>query len=84
MKKQDTTKSPKYLKPKDGLTATQRKSLGLPVTKHHARAPGTATAQLICNASMRETYRSGDGDQPIAIRPGSMVAHTLPSVGIGA
>lgn len=77
-------KNPKYLKPKEGLTATQRKSLGLPVTKAQPRPPGTATSPLICNAAVRETYRSGDGDQPVAIRPGSMVAHSLPSLGIGA
>lgn len=35
----------------------------------------------ICNAAMREPYRTGDGEVVQQVRPGSMTAYGLPSRG---
>jgi len=45
---------------------------------HAVAAAGTAR---ICNAAVRETYRTGDGEVVQQVRPGSMVAYSLPSRG---
>ena len=36
-----------------------------------------------CTASQRGTYHTGDGDVVQAIRPGALVAFSLPSLGTG-
>jgi len=54
--------SPKFLKPHDGLTATQRKSCGLEKVAPRVRLDGEAMPRMICNASIREVYRTGQGD----------------------
>ena len=55
-------KTPKYLKPKDVLTFTQRKSCGLQKVPPRVREEGEATPRMICNASIKEHYKVGMGD----------------------
>lgn len=56
--------NPKFLRPKDGLTATQRKSCGLEKVPPRVRQEGEATTRMVCNASIREVYKTGHGDNP--------------------
>ena len=77
--------NPRYLKPHDGLTETQRKSLGLQKVPPRHRAPGEATSTTFGNATTPRNYRTGDGD-PFhqVVRPGAERAYALPSKGLGA
>jgi hypothetical protein len=77
-----TAKNPKYLKPMEGLTATQRKSLGLPCTPPRVRHPDEATSVVICNASTKEPYSTGCGEVPQPIRQGAMRALEIQSRGV--
>lgn len=77
-------KSPKYLQPQTGLTATQRKSLGLEKVAPRERAPGEATSVVICNSNTMGTYRTGYGEVAQPLRQGSDVALKVRSRGIGA
>ena len=43
--------NPKFLKPHDNLTATQRKSLGLPKTPPRERHPDEAAPRIHVNAT---------------------------------
>ena len=45
---------------------------------HQVAAAGQAR---ICNAAMRKPYATGDGEVVQQVRPGSMVAYSLPSRG---
>ena len=54
--------NPKILKPKEGLTDTQRKSCGLEKVPPRVRQEGEATPRMICNASTRDVYEPGMGD----------------------
>lgn len=56
--------NPRYLKPQVGLTATQRKSLGLEQVKY-IRDPEATPPRTFVNASMPKGYRSGDGEQRV-------------------
>jgi hypothetical protein len=78
-------KNPKYLKPQEGLSATQRKSLGLEKTAPRQRMPGEAMPTTICNSMSRDTYHTGDGDfASTTMRPGASDAFKLQSRGIRA
>lgn len=74
--------NPKYLKPHDGLTATQRKSLGLEKVPPRVREPGEATSIIVCTASAPRGYSTGDGDVSQPIRGGAMRAMEIASVGV--
>lgn len=74
-------KNPKYLKPHDGLTATQRKSLGLEKVPPRVREPGEATSILICNASTKGRYVTGYGEVHQPMRHGATRALEIPSRG---
>jgi len=57
------SKHPKYLKPQDKPTDTQRKTLKLgPPCKPEPRHPDAAGSREWVNASMRAVYRVGDGE----------------------
>ena len=77
--------NPRYLKPHDGLTDTQRKLLGLQKAPPRQRTPGEATSKTVGNCTTPRNYRTGDGD-PFhqVVRPGAERAQGLPSRGIGA
>lgn len=77
--------NPRYLKPHDGLTDTQRKSLGLQKVPQRKRLPGEATSKTVGNCTTPRNYRTGDGD-PFhqVVRDGADMAYRLPSKGIGA
>ena len=80
-----SNKSPKFLKPHNELTYTQRKSLGLPKVAPRNREPGEATSMTFGNCTTPRNYRTGDGD-PFhqVVRPGAERAYGLPSKGLGA
>lgn len=84
MTKPIAQKSATYLKPSEGLTASQRRTLGLARTPPRKRDPREATPTTICNSTTRDRYRTGDGEVVQAMRPGSERAAGLPSKGIGA
>ena len=75
--------NPKYhLKHHDGLTATQRKSLGLgnpyaPRTRMH----GEATSVMICNSNTTGRYFTGDGEVHQPMRAGALRAMEIQSKG---
>jgi len=73
--------NPKYLKPHDGLTATQRKSLGLEKAPPRIRQPGEAMPITYCNASIKTKYVSGWGDNYQHVRAGSDHAMSIQSRG---
>lgn len=74
---------PTYLKPKDMLTDTQRKSLGLPKTAPRKRQLGEATSVFINNGSMKgEPYYTGYGEVIQPMREGALRAMQLPSRGM--
>jgi hypothetical protein len=75
-------KNPTYLKPMEGLTPTQRKSLGLEKVAPRQRHPGEATSIVICNASTKEAYSTGYGEVAQPIRQGAMRALEIPSYGV--
>lgn len=57
--------NPRYLKPQVGLTATQRKSLGLGDPVKYVRNTEATPPRTFVNASMPKGYRSGDGEQRV-------------------
>ena len=59
--------NPRYLKPQEGLTATQRKSLGLGDPVKYVRDPETTPPRVWVNASMPVGYRPGDGEQRVYV-----------------
>ena len=63
-------KHPKYLKPQDTPTMTQRKTLKLgPPCKPAPRHPLAAGSREWVNASMEAVYRPGDGEVgPVRVR----------------
>jgi len=78
--------NPKFLKPQDGLTATQRKSLGLPKTPPRERLPEEARPRIYVNASQfvgkkgENSYTGAELKQAPA-RAGSMAAYSIKSKG---
>ena len=78
--------NPKFLKPHDDLTATQRKSLGLHKTPPRERHPDEAAPRIHVNASQR-VAKNGDNSYTGAelkeapARPGSMAAYQIKSRG---
>jgi hypothetical protein len=73
--------NPKYLKPHDGLTATQRKSLGLEKVPPRERQAGEAMPITYCNASTKGRYVAGFGDSYQHVRTGSDHAMAIKSIG---
>ena len=73
--------NPKYLKPHNGLTATQRKRLALEKSPPRQRLPTEAQPRIHVNASQRESY-TGAELRPYTGRPGAMDAYKLPSLGL--
>lgn len=78
--------NPKFLKPSDELTATQRKSLGLKKTPPRERRPDEAQPRIYVNASQR-VAKNGDNSYTGAelkeapARAGSMAAYQIKSRG---
>lgn len=77
-----TSKNPKHLMPHNELTATQRKSLGLPRTPPRERHPDEATSVMVCNSMTKGPYSTGYGEVPQPIRQGAMRALEIPSYGV--
>lgn len=80
--------NPSFLKPQDGLTATQRKSLGLQKVPPRKRLPDEAQPRIYVNASQRvgkNGSNSYTGAELTAhpARAGSMLAYSIKSKGIG-
>ena len=75
-------KNPRFLKPKDEITATARKSLGLQKEPPRIRLPGEAGPRIYVNASQRESYTGAELKEAPA-RGGSMAAYQIKSKGIG-
>lgn len=74
-------KNPCFLKPKDELTATARKSLGLQKCQPRQRLPGEAGPRIYVNASQRESYTGAELKEAPA-RAGSMDAYAIKTIGI--
>ena len=79
-------KNPKFLKPHDDLTATQRKSLGLPKTPPRDKHPDEAAPRIYVNATQfvgkkgENSYKGAElKDAPA--RAGSMAAYSIKSRG---
>ena len=78
--------NPKFLKPHDSLTATQRKSLGLPKTPPRERHPDEAAPRIYVNATER-VGRDGSNSylgtelKEAPARAGSMAAYQIKSRG---
>jgi len=78
--------NPKFLKPHENLTATQRKSLGLPKTPPRERHPDEAAPRIHVNASQRvgkngsNSYTGAELKEAPA-RAGSMAAYQIKSRG---
>ena len=78
--------NPKFLKPHDDLTATQRKSLGLHKTPPRPRLPGEAAPRIYVNATQfvgkngSNSYTGAELKEAPA-RPGSMAAYQIKSRG---
>lgn len=70
----------KFLQPKEELTATQRKSLGLPKTPPREKHPDEAGPRIYVNASQRDPYVPTELNAPPA-RAGSMAAYNIKSKG---
>lgn len=76
----------KFLQPKEELTATQRKSLGLPKTPPREKHPDEAGPRIYVNASQRvgadgsNSYTGADLKEHPA-RAGSMAAYNIKSKG---
>ena len=75
-------KNPTFLKPQDGLTETQRNRLGLEKVAPRKRLPNEATSIVICNASSKTPYRTGQGEAVQPIREGAMRALEIASRGV--
>lgn len=80
--------NPKFLKPSDELTATQRKSLGLQKVPPRQRDPDEAGPRIYVNATQRVTTNGSNSytgaelkDAPA--RAGSMAAYQIKSRGLG-
>ena len=78
--------NPKFLKPHDNLTATQRKSLGLPKTPPRPRLPDEAQPRIYVNATQRVDKDGGNSYlghelKEAPARPGSMAAYQIKSRG---
>ena len=78
--------NPKFLKPHDNLTATQRKSLGLHKTPPRERHPGEAQPRIYVNATQRVDKDGGNSYlghelKEAPARPGSMAAYQIKSRG---
>lgn len=52
-----------YTPPTNKLNPTQRKSIGLGDPVKFVRDPGAVPSRTFVNASMKQQYRSGDGEQ---------------------
>jgi hypothetical protein len=74
--------NPRFLKPHDGLTDTQRKSLGLEKVPARVRKPGEAMPITYCNASTIGSYVPGWGDAYQHVRTGSDHATSIQSHGV--
>lgn len=78
--------NPKFLKPHDELTATQRKSLGLPKTPPRERHPDEAPHRIYVNATQwvgkdgSNSYTGAELKEAPA-RAGSMAAYQIKSRG---
>lgn len=79
-----SNQSPKFLKPQDGLTETQRKKLGLEKVPPRVRMEGEAMPMTFCNASTKGRYVSGWGDSYQHVRTGSDHATSIQSLGFRA
>lgn len=73
--------NPRFLVPSEGLTATQRKSLGLQKVPPRPRLPGEAGPRIYVNASQRESYTGAELKEAPA-RAGSMDAYQIKTRGI--
>ena len=62
--------------------AKYAKEAGLAFLKAE-RTKFTAPANRVTNATVRETYRTGDGDTPVSYRPGALDFKKHPSKGLG-
>lgn len=75
--------NPRYLKPQEGLTASQRRTMKLgPYAGPRQRNQGEAGSVTYCNGSITEPYRTGQGDhfaQPL--RAGASQAMAIKSIG---
>lgn len=58
-----SNQNPTFLKPHDGLTATQRKSLGLGPPIKFVRDPAATPSRTFVNSTITSPYRTGDGEQ---------------------
>lgn len=80
--------NPKFLEPHDGLTETQRKSLGLHKVTPRERHPDEAAPRIHVNAAQRvgkngaNSY-TGAELKTAPARAGSMAAYQIKSRGIG-
>lgn len=78
--------NPKFLKPHDNLTATQRKSLGLHKTPPRERHPDEAAPRIYVNATQfvgkngSNSYTGAELKEAPA-RAGSMTAYQIKSRG---